>query len=578
MKTSKKKSISTTPNRNGRNEAKCRVSNQDSSTSASTKKKLRGYRPKRPIRTRGATAPSGRPYVWVSACAKTAWIPYSDFGGSGSDARELLAARGIILLKSEWADLQEKVARLKSFPPKPLIEAAGLSKHYYSLVDGTVFGARKEDMGSPPIVLFERDRRKVATRGTLQEWMARVGEPLSGQFIATFVLMIMFAGAMVRLVGRTSNFGFELAGPKGVGKTTAQLLAASIWGPAVSPNGRNFWVSAHATVAGLEGLMAEHSDMAMIIEETNLFAAGETEKVRANKVNQFVFQLANGKVKSRYKQTKQTHHAFIYLTSTNEALEQIMLPERDEVTAAARDRLLTIPIGSDRPFGLFDSVPEGFASASAFAASLNQAIASNYGHPIRAFLAKLVETRNADRKALQARIAKLMAKYREAVNVDLDNGSATRVADEFGLVYAAGQLAKEWGALPPSMLCLKAARIAYELNRSTVEHHSPAEKVEAFARRSVMIRYTDCKLPRLTEEAANNAPGFLRTMSDGSNELILTTRAMSKAFPDRNGILKDSEVRAMLVSDGGRRATKRVIRRGGKPVRVYCFRIAEARN
>ena len=530
------------------------------------------FQPKDRIHVRGATAPSGRPHVLVSACRKKAWAQYAQFDGSGKEAREVLASQGIILLNDGWAELMSKVAALRDFPPKPLIEKAGWSKKHYALSDGTAFGGAG---AGKSIVLFQRDKRKVRVRGTLTDWQKNVAEPLAEQYVASFALMSMFAAPLLRLMGRTSNFGFALAGQKGVGKTTAQYIASSVWGPAVSSLGSNFWVSAHSTVAGFESLMAEYDDMALVIEEANLFAAGETVHARSAKTHQRIFQLAEGAEKARHKSTRQRRSRFIWLTSTNEPLERIMAPAANDVMEAAADRELTIPISADRPFGLLDSVPEGYASASEFVDGLVQAVAKYYGQPIRAFLSRLAAERNLDLKALKQRIRKLVAKFRTAVQIDANSGSASRVAEAFGLVYAAGQLAKEYGALPASMRCLKAARVAYELNRALFEHRSPLDQLHALARRDGIIHFSDGERPDLTAKEVAGALGFVRTKKNGRRELIATRHGMSRVFADPSAFIREPEIKRLLDSDGGRLETKRRISSRGKPVRVYCFRLPE---
>lgn len=537
--------------------------------------KDRGFTPKGTIRVRGATAPSKLPYVWVNACEKIAWVPYGLFRGNGKDASDMLASRGIILLNKEWAELKAKVDLLKKFPPKPLIEKAGWSRsmRHYALPDGTVFGAAEKSGDETPVVLFDPHPWKVAMRGSPEGWTAKVAAPLSKQYVATFVIMIMFSPPLLRLIGRTMNFGFELAGPKGVGKTTAQCLASSVWGPAVSASGRNFWFPAHATVAGLESLMAEHDDMSMVVEEANLFAAGESPHRRSAKTHQRVFQWAEGAEKARHKKTSQRRSRFVWLTSTNEALEEILAPGSDELADAAADRELTIPIGSDRQFGLFDSVPEPYSSASDFAASLTRALAQEYGHAIRVFLNGLVSDANTDRKALKARIQALIAKFRNSVEVNTDSGSARRVVDAFGLVYAAGRLAQDYGALPPSMKCLKSARIVYELNRATVDSRSPLERLYDYATRDDLIHFKAGALPDITVKAVKKSAGFIRTKRGGRRQLIITPEALDRAFASRSWILNDREVGAVLEKDRTHRSTKLRVSARGKPVRVYCFRL-----
>ena len=486
------------------------------------------------IRVSGATAPSpsGVPYVRVHACGKRTWIPLGAFRRGGGAADDMLASRGIYLIGDDWKLLKAKVEKLRKFPVRHLVETPGWSVTAYALPDGTVFGAPMD--GDEPVVLFQRKKDKCSSSGSLDEWLEHVAVPLVGQPLPTFVIAAMFAAPLLRWSGRTSNFGFELAGPKGVGKSTLQFLASSVLGPAMAASGRNYWISANATVAGLEGLMAEHQDLPMVIEETNLFAAGESSKTRASKFNELVFRLADGTTKGRYQDYDQPKYRFVYLTSTNEPLENILAGERIAVSDAASDRLLTLFIGQEREFGAFDFVPVGFSDSGALATSINHAVAKYYGQPIRHFLTRLVAAINEDTEALRSRIAHLIGTFREKVGVDPNSGSETRVADAFGLVYAAGVLAKDYGVLPAAMRLGTAVRAAYNLNRSGCDELSLAEQIVKVAGRKDILHVIDAKPAKVTVEQLTAAAGVLRTGKKGRTAPHVDRRA-AESFLLRSG-------------------------------------------
>jgi hypothetical protein len=525
------------------------------------------------IRVSGATAPSpsGVPYVRVYACEKRTWIPLGAFRRGGGAADDMLASRGIYLIGDDWKLLKGKVEKLKKFPVRHLIETPGWSVTAYALPDGTVFGAPTE--GDEPVVLFHRKKDKCSSGGSLGEWLEHVAVPLVGQALPTFVISAMFAAPLLRLSGRTSNFGFELAGPKGVGKSTLQFLASSVLGPAMAASGRNYWISANATVAGLEGLMAEHQDLPMVIEETNLFAAGESSKTRASKFNELVFRLADGTTKGRYQDYDQPKYRFLYLTSTNEPLENILAGERIAVSDAASDRLLTLFIGQEREFGAFDFVPKGFSDSGALATSINHAVAKYYGQPIRHFLAKLVKSSNKAPERLRSRIAQLISTFRGKVGVDPNSGSESRVAEAFGLVYAAGVLAKEYGVLPEAMCVGPAVRAAYNLNRSGCDELTLVEQILKVAGRKDILRVIDAKPLPVTNAQLAAAAGVMRVGKKGRRWLMLTGEQLKRLFSDPAALLRDSEVKAMLIHDEGRKMIKRVLCPGQPSQRVYCFRL-----
>jgi hypothetical protein len=389
--------------------------------------------------------------------------------------------------------------------------------------------------------------------------------------------MAMFAAPLLRLINRAGNFGFELSGPKGVGKSTLQFLASSVAGPALSRSGVNYWRSANATAAGLEGVMAEHADMPLIIEETNLFAAGESHRTRSAKLNELVFRLADGSVKARHHDHGQKRFRFIYITSTNEPLEQVLGSHRATVSDAAADRLLTLPVGDERPHGIFDFVPKAYADAAEFADELTRAASRHHGTAMRAFLEGLITAQQADAKGLRRMIQRPISKFRAAVGVNTNSGSESRIADAFGLVYAAGKLAKSFGALPPNWKCLKAARVAYELNRSAAAGIRWRQRVIRLSRAKGVVDLSK-GLARLSDADLAAIPAFKAIGRAGRQELLFTPAALETAFADRRSLFRDPQIKRMMITDRDRKSVKRRLRAGHEPERVYCFRLPRKRS
>lgn len=536
-------------------------------------RKTRKFDPKAKCRVSGATAPSGTPYIHIRWADRSEWLPRSAFRTGGHIAQEALIARNIVLLGKEWTDLVRRAMNVSEFPVRPLVEQPGWGTMNFALPNGIVVPPSKRK--SKPVVLFNPIVGRYRARGTIDDWLRDVAEPLSDQLLGMFVVMIMFAAPLLRIVNRSSNFGFELSGAKGVGKSTLQFLAASVVGPALSRSGLNYWRSANATAAGLEGVIVEHADLPLVIEETNLFAAGETERNRAAKFNEFVFRLADGTVKARHKDHAQPRFRFVYVTSTNEPLDEILGGQRSVVSDAAADRLLTLPIRPERPHGVFDFVPEGHSDAAAFARALSHSASLHFGTAILKFLQGLVYARCVNASALRGTIENFQSKFRKAVGVDMNSGSATRVADAFGLVYAAGKLAKRYGALPGSWNCLKATRAAYELNRAAVTSETYRERLIGLAKGAAVV---DLSRKRASADELEAAQALLSLGRGGRRELLLTPKALERAFADSRALFRDPAVKRMMISDDGRKTVKRRLRPDRKPERVYCFVLPRRRG
>ena len=528
------------------------------------------YRKPKNIRALGATSADGIPYVCVKACKRAVWVPLADFADNGKAARTKLNAANIVLLNHDWKRCRDVVEALADFQPKPILLRSGWSGCHFALPDGRVFSPTD---GEAPVVLFDLHPFKCLRKGSAATWYEG-SDILEDQFLLTFLVMTAFAAPLLSLTDRIGNIGFELAGLKGLGKSTAQQMVASATGGGVEQPGRNYWISGNTTPNGLETEFPVHNDLPMIIEELNLYAAGESDRTRATKIDELIFRLSDGTIKARHQAARQQPSRFIYVASTNVPLAQVLLGYRKEVSDAAADRLLTLPL-NDREYGIFDSLPDGFVSGRQFAEHLTALAAKHHGVAMPRFLRRLVADRAQNEAKLKKRIQRYMIEFRKRVGVDENNGSATRVADAFGLVFAAGMLAKSYKALGGNLKCGKSALLAYELNRSaSSDAPSMVERLVKLAKSPDTLHIDPDNLPDLDNEAFKALPAVLKRNAKGETELLLSAQAVDRAFPIRGLLFDDTGVAALLVRDKDRRKTvKRSLRAKHKAERVYCFRL-----
>lgn len=518
----------------------------------------------------GATAPNGKPYICVTSSGQTAWLPRSAFTGSGSEALKILNAANIPLLTSEWAQCRTKVAALTSYPFKTLIDRPGWNGEHFALPDGTVFSPRTTDEA---VVLFPVNEQKCATAGSIYAWRVTTSL-LKNQSVATFVLLAAYAGPFLALTNQIMNQGFEIAGPRGVGKSTVQRFAAAVCGPADNPLGLNYWVTADATINALERIMADHADMPLIMDEFNLYAAGENVAARARKFNELVFKLSNGSEKMRFGASNPQRSRFVFIASTNEPLEQLLLGHQLAGAEAAFDRLLTIPIGSDRPFGVFDSVPDKFVTSGQFAEHLNQAARKSYGIGIRHLLKHLVADLAKDPADVAQKLKESISYFRRQVGVDLNNGSETRVADAFGLVYAAGKFALRYKAISKHLDPLEATLACYRLNQTArSKPQDTAAQLVKLADDFDSLYETFDKIRDISDEEIEEARAIVREARGGQRELLLTDSQLKRFTLNTRAFFADPQIDRMLISENGRKQTKRRIRKKHKAERFYCFRL-----
>lgn len=139
------------------------------------------------IRVRGATAPSGTQWVRIRKGKHSAWLPRFDFMLDVKSLKHRLAAAGLYLGRSEFAELENLVAELSKFPPKNLIETPGWTNGCFALPSGQLFAPK----GARAIRLFQPDLRQSDRSGSLGDWLSVV-EQLRDQHLAVFMIMAAF--------------------------------------------------------------------------------------------------------------------------------------------------------------------------------------------------------------------------------------------------------------------------------------------------------------------------------------------------------------------------------------------------
>lgn len=513
-------------------------------------------------------APSNTRWVHVLKGDRSAWAPHTGFAVDERGTKALLAQQGLVLPGTSWKAVLEEVSALTEFPPRLLLERPGWTEHSFALPDGTVFSP---DCAPKPTVTFEPDMSKCHSAGSLRGWLKNVAEPLEGQPLPMFLLMLAFAAPLLTLTGRSENFGFEIVGRKGCGKSTVQRLMASVLGGVANDEEGKYWIAFDSTLDGLEMEMEQHHGLPMIIDEANLFYAHEQGRSRGTKLKAVAFRLAQGHDKRRFLSRKPRSHRFVYVTSSNESLANMMSGEASGVSGAATDRLMTLNIGEQRQYGVFDTVPERYCGAEAYAKSLDQAARENHGYAIRAFLTQLVTDRAEDEKALRHLISEDMERFRERARVGHDDGSVGRVADAFALAYAAGQMAKRYRVLPRSFRCGPAALNCYEQLFSGPKPPPSFDALMAKVLQQPSVRNLDAVgLQSMSKRQVATIPVFLKTNRKGQREALFSPPTLEALIPGWIDLVSAPGTRCVHDHDARRLTKKREIRRGYED-RVVCI-------
>ena len=521
------------------------------------------------IAVRGFTDTNLTQWVEIEYNGKSALVEYRIFAVDRGGVWASLSHKGVVIVpKAVKANLVEQVENLEDFPPRLIFSKPGWCQGQFANSSGKVFAPNSAQKGA---IAFIPDRIKCSRKGTHVKWMKDVAELLKHHPIPSFFLMIPFAAVMLELSNRTDNFGFELAGEGGKGKSTTQRLMASSVGPAME-NGRGYITTFLMTAAAFEQSMRWHSDMPFIIDEANLFGSGEGGRADKNKMRNFCFQMASGTTKGRFDNPQQEGYRFIFVTSANEPFNELLGETHHNIADAATDRLMSITV-PEGDAGVFGALPSGFDSYRQFTLALETAMSQQFGTAMPKFLRKLLAQRQTNEEQLKDIIRRKIDQFKTEVAVNDNNGSDVRVAEAFGLVYAAGDFARHHGILPRDFDCLGAALHCYANFRSTVPiRQSLRERLIAIVNRPETLTIDRRNLPDFSDEKVAGAGAFIRECK-GKTLLLMTPTFGQKMFPDWDALKGSAEFVALNLSNekGRGRGYHCRIRTNKRSDWFYCF-------
>lgn len=267
--------------------------------------------------------------------------------------------------------------------------------------------------------------------GTLETWREHIGKKCIGNSRLLFAVSCALAGPLLHLVGLESG-GFHLQGNSSTGKTTAQRVAASVYGSALQ--------SWHTTGNALEPTATAHNDSLLLLDEISL--------ARSDQVIEMAYSLANETGKARMDINAQTRAParwrLLFLSTGEISLVDHAAKAGIKAPAGAEVRIADIPAeagltGPDgRSLGAWENLHDA-PDGAAFSKSLTEAAILHRGHLGRAWLDRMV----ANREKITADANLHMEAFSIEVLAGGAGGQVRRVAARFALVAAAGELAAD---------------------------------------------------------------------------------------------------------------------------------------
>jgi len=340
--------------------------------------------------------------------------------------RKVLRRLGLLMNSAARDALQRYLDVCHAKERARCVDRVGWYGTAYVLPDTTL-----GDTGEERLVLQTLDRNSEGYRqaGTLEGWQTAIAARCVGNTRLLVAVSTGFAAPLLEPLGEESG-GLHFRGESSEGKTTALLCAATVWG---EPGRLERW---RATANGLEGVALAHND--------NLLCLDELKELDAREAGGVAYMLANGAGKRRGQPHGGTRPRLtwrlLFLSTGEHSLEQHIAEAGQRIQAGQEVRLVDVPADAGAGYGLFEDL-HASENSKAFADHLREATTHHYGHAGRAFVAALSQ----DRPENVTHVRQLRDGFVAQHVPGGASGQVYRVAQRFGLIGAAGELATAAG-------------------------------------------------------------------------------------------------------------------------------------
>lgn len=242
---------------------------------------------------------------------------------------------------------------------------------------------------------------------------------------------------------------------------------------------------------------------------------------------------------------------------------------------AAADRLMTIPLDG-REFGVFEHLPPDYEDIGDFIADLMNAAAEHHGHAMRHFLQGIVTLVAVNPAAFRQRLEAHIAEFRQHACIEANANRARRVADNFGLVYAAMRLGRHLGALPPTFDPLGSTMACYRLHRAAHQlQPAAADLLLGLANDPEVIDLDRRGIKFVSDARFQETKAFKKTNPQGVLEVLIPPASIRHLIPNWNVVRRDDlDVARLLTRETGHHTVKRQVRRNSKSDRLVCVRLS----
>ena len=325
------------------------------------------------------------------------------------------------LKQKKLADYLKNLKEYGSKTPYHITAKAGWCKDAYILPSGEVM--QNDTSKNTQRIIYNGDKSQATAytpAGTLEEWQTEIAQYAAGNSRLCLALGIAFAAPLLSLLHAESG-GFHLFGDSSDGKTTAALVALSVWG---KPSDTK--ITWRGTGLGFSNIAAARNDGLLVLDEMG--------QAKAKVIGDTVYGIMNGVNKvqgAKQGGNRHTDRWRILVLSTGEKTPDAIMGKYEEWHAGQNTRLPSIPAYTGKGHGIYDSLHH-FANGAELSEHLQEAVEQQHGMAGRAFIDLIDEHTPAQAREIIQTFMNTLPPL---------SGQARRVAQRFALVAAAIELA-----------------------------------------------------------------------------------------------------------------------------------------
>ena len=403
-----------------------------------------------------------------------------------------------------------------------------------------------------------------ATAGTAQAWRDSVAALAAGNTRVVFAVCTAFAGTLAGMVGEDSG-GFHLRGKSSCGKSTALRAAASVWG-----DPQTYARAWRATANGLESLASLHNDGLLILDELS--------QCDPKEAGEAAYLLANGQGKARAHRNGTARASLrwrlLFLSAGEESLAALIARTGRKANAGQEVRLADFDADAGVGLGAFEAL-NGCASPAALSLALKDAATRHHGVAGVVWLRAVVNDRDKLADIITGCVRQFVAE-----NTPPDAaGQVLRVAQRFGLVAVAGELATRYGvtgwaegeATQAAGRCFAAWLDSFG-GAGNREDRVLLAQVRGFFETHGASRFED--VGASIDQRVINRAGFYRTGMEGTREFLVLPEAFKRdvcAGFDLKAATQCLLAQGWILPGGDGRPTQKPRLPGIGAARVYVF-------